>query len=239
MAKMTKREAMRLSNALAAQLERRLPFMKCEALLAHGLIPSLPPTIPTPPAWVLAACRIAEKSYRKEVVPDAGSEIGVRQVGALVGMGGTWKAFLSQPNDEALEKKFPELAAFRARFAKISDSSFKIADAIETNVPKAPLTAGELAAFNKGRAIGSEVIVDDSGELRDAGSIKEEVSYFLWLYWEQIQSLQSLADLMKFLREFYVEGLTQQNLEKICRELGLRLKARGRPKNLLLKKRSR
>jgi len=238
---MTKREAIRLANALTAQLERRKPMLGAESLLAYKMIPAFPPTIPTPPDWALAACRIVDASFAKELVPQPGNEIGAKELGAAVGMGATWKAFLAHPDEnlEALEKKIPELAGFRERIAILTEPSFKMTDAIEAGVPKLPIGAQEVAEFNKGRAVGAAAIVDDDGELRDIGTIKQEVSFYVWLYWEQIEKLRSLADLMKFLREFQVEGLTQQNLEKICRELGLRLKARGRPKNILPKKRSR
>jgi hypothetical protein len=149
-------------------------------------------------------------------------------------MAQTWDAVLtSLPTEEhKLEEKFPALAASRSQIRKLSAPSFKVVERLGKRMSRAAMKPVLRSAYIKGQREGSLQILDDDGNLAMEGSIRAEVCYMIWLYWPQIQFLDSLKDLAVFFREMRQDDVTKKNLEKVSREIGLKLKGKGRPKNL-------
>jgi len=231
--RMTKARALLLSRALTVKMEQRKDAQKVEILIAFGLLKSRR-KFSSPPGWALSAARIFSEEWAKLFRLQAGQENpDARQVGALVGMVKSWAASLSIPSEEIqkIEGKVPEFAAVRARLAKISETDVRLGNQVEEAAAKAPLSARERREYAQGQFAGASQVVDEKGELRDDSSGRKEICYFIWLYWDEIRFLRSMTDLMLFFSEFDGENISRKNLEKVCSEIGLKFKGRGRPRN--------
>lgn len=229
-------DAQRKAAALVAQLTRRKDAMKLEIAWSRNSARKMPPGFTSPPLWVIRAATCAASSWHRllEQHGPATGETTAGHLGVFVGAGSMFAAHLNCPDGEnaELEKTFPELAQYRAELSALLQPDFELSSKIETAIPSAAIPPTVLNQYRAGQASGAELVSLE----QPFQTIRSEVCYFLWLYWEQVHSLKSLSALMDFLTEFEVGGLTQKNLEKICRQIGLRLKNRGRPKNLLRSK---
>ena len=232
-ARITVDQATQLSGALAEKLAQRIGAIGIESAVAVGLCEP-PVGFARPPAWALAAARIASQSWATIMrTEDGPGPVGADQVGALVGMASTWGALLATPSPEIqeLEKQQPALSALRARFAEISRPQLALAEKIGELSAKAPFTSLERREFAQGQYVGASEVVDSTGELTDESTVRGDVCFYLWLFWPDLLIFESITDLQKFFDEFSPCDVTRKNLEKICGEIGLRFKGRGRPKN--------
>jgi hypothetical protein len=140
------------------------------------------------------------------------------------------------PELQQLETKSPVLSALRARVVEISQPQVALGEKLGESVAKAQLNSRESLDFAKGQYAGASEVVDSSGELREETEVRTVVCFFIWLYWQELRFFNSVTDLEKFFDEFLPGDVTRKNLEKICREIGLRFKSRGRPRNPTAKK---
>lgn len=230
---MTKERASLLSEVLMRKMAERIGMCGLESAIAEGLSKP-PPGFNLPPPWALKASRIVGANWAKLMrTEDGPGPAQPDQIGALVGLGRTWEAFLSVPTPEIqkLEKEMPALGQLRSLVSKLSQPHFALAGAFESAIATADLSSRDRRKFAAGQHAGSAGVVDEEGELHEEPVIREQVCFFVWLFWPDLSCLRSVTDLQKFLEEFAVDGLTRKNLEKICREIGLHFKGRGRPKN--------
>jgi len=227
--KLTTEKATQLGNALIAQLARRHGAMQIEAGFAQGLMewPS------KPPPWALAAARIVNKSVTEAFRPEAGATKATpAQIGVLVGLAKTWGGLTANPTPsiQKLEEKAPVLTDMRARLAEISEKNVALGQLAEAHMTKTSLSPSANLDYAKGRLVGVSEVVDDTGEVKGDDSVRATVCFFVWLYWPEVNLLKSVTDLQKFIDEFCPDEVTRKNLEKICREIGLKFRERGRPK---------
>lgn len=225
-------EAERLAGALMRQLRGRLAVMKIEAQTAFGHSP-LPKSVLLP-HWVTACIHIcftgtAELKLRKFSAKEL-----VEALGAANGMAKSWNAFLSSPSSEMsdLENRFPLVTEMRLQLQSISKPSLTAISRADRKIDSARLKPELWMAYLKGTGEGAAEVLDESGELVSDTTIRQDVCYLIWLYWPDIQRLNSVTDLEKFFRDMRQDDVTRKNLEKICREIRLKFKSRGRPKNL-------
>jgi hypothetical protein len=227
----TKVEAVRLGNALVAQIERRKAAMALEACCAQGVEISSKDFV-RPDDWVLNAARIAnENIVRAFRLQDVQAKDTASQVGVCIGLARTFGAILKghSTEEQNLEEKHPELTKIREKLDTISEAEMKLGSGLELQVAKENLSPIDQREYGKGRFDGSNLVVDETGGMRDDDTTRAEVCYFIWLYWPELRFLTSRAELLRFLKEFRVEGITMANLSKICREIRFHLKGPGRP----------
>lgn len=214
------------------QVTARIAVMKVEAASAMGM-PLLPKLV-VPPKWVCAAIRIIFTG--KPVLGSQKLSLAetVQGFGALSGMAKTWEAFLNSPTSEMteLEKKYSAATEMRLELKRLTTPSLKVTRRTHRAFEKAPLKPAIRAAYLKGQGEAAESLLDEAGELKDDSNIRSDVCYFIWLYWPEIRRLSSVRELEKFFAEMRQDTVTKKNLEKICREIGLKFKGKGRPKNL-------
>lgn len=162
--------------------------------------------------------------------PDA---IKAKQVGVLAGVAKTWRAFLEVPSPavQKEENEKPVLAEFKMRIIALAKSGFAQAnDFCDAFAAQETGGHGQLV-FAKAQAKGAAWVMNDSGDLRDNDSFREDVCFFIWMNWRELRFFRSMSDLKHALAELMATPVSVKNLEKICREIGLRFKGRGRPKN--------
>ena len=227
----SKDHAVQLSRALSEQLARRMPSMRLEIQYGLGMHIT-DKNFVKPKPWVLRASRIALADLNKlfgEVSLEALAT--PHQQGALVGLAKTFKAVLSGTGREEteLEKNHPEYAAFRTKIAAVVTPEIELGDRINENVAASNLPAEGELLYGKGRYEGSQMVVDKTGQYVENSSIRQYVCWFLWLYWPELRFVKSMPDLLVFLKDFQENDLTIENLTKICRDIDLRFKGRGRP----------
>jgi hypothetical protein len=220
---------------LTTKLKERLAAIEIEGEMAFGRRP-LPTGNDCPPPWALAAARIAIEAItgiQPPVNKEASGAEKVSQAGFLVGMARTLGSFLSKPEPafQKEEKKDPRLTRLRLRIADMAQPHLELASGVERSVSKAELGCREQVAFIKAQDRGAAKIADEAGEPIDNTSIRAEMCFFIWLYWQDLRFIGSIAELRRFLAEVAPATVTGKNLEKICREIGLSFKGRGRPKN--------
>lgn len=225
-----------LSDALVRQLSLRTRAMSMEAMWAFGL-PSAEVFLP-PPAWVASAIRIYCTGHASLVAPNSVNSVeSVQALGSLMGMAKMWDAVLHTPPAEiaGMEAQYVKLPKFRAALEKLSSPSIrKIANA-ERKVDRVPLKPELQLAYLGGKQAGAASILNKDGTMNDDIEIGPTICYFLWVYWPDIRHLSTTSQLLEFFHQMRQDDVTQKNLEKICREIGLKFKGRGRPKNLFKK----
>jgi hypothetical protein len=229
--RITKKEAEQLSRVLVDKLAQRVSLLSWESAIAVGLV-AIPPSVVYPPPWALGAAKIASAWLAKlfDAKPGQGAA-RPDQLGALVGLAETWEAFLKTPSPEtiALEKKSDAVALLRKRVAEIAAPDIAFAKKLGTKTKDSPATGLAKLQFAKGQLLGSAAILNEAGELKSESSTRDEICFFIWLYWPDLGALESIADLQKFFDE-YKTPVSRKNLEKVCAEIGLRFRGRGRPK---------
>lgn len=230
---MAETQAALLFSALMRKLAERTGSVGAESVLAEGLAKPKPGT-KTPPRWALNAAKVVAAGWSKLLGPAKGGEApSPRQVGVLLGQAAAWQSYLSvpSPTQNKIEAKSPALGKLRQVATLLAQPQLDVAEAFEARMAEANLNARDLRQLTVGQHAGAAAVVDEAGELHAETTVRSQVCLFVWLYWKDLSALRSLSDLQKFLEEFQVEGLTRKNLEKVCAEIGLRFKGRGRPKN--------
>jgi len=143
-----------------------------------------------------------------------------------------WKSVLASPTEDLteLEKIGPALTEMRQTVLKLCGPNFRKIEKAARKIDRALLKPELRLALVNGEQAGAGVILKKDGSYNDDTTVGRATCFFLWLYWPQIKMLQSTRDLELFLQEMRQDDLTRKNLEKICREIGLKFRARGRPK---------
>jgi hypothetical protein len=160
-------------------------------------------------------------------------------LGGMMGMSKMWGAVLATPPPDVaeLEKRFGKLTELRGQLGNMTSPLVRKIAQAEKRVDRVAMKPELQLAYLSGKSEGASSLLNEDGTMNDESAIRSEVCFFLWLYWSEIQRLSTANQLMTFFQQMRQEGVTKKNLEKVCREIGLSFKRRGRPKNLLLKRR--
>lgn len=211
--------------------------MKIEASSALGA--PLLPILGVPSPSLAAAIRIIYTGKPDCSVEKLSCADVFGAFGALSGMAKTWEAFVNSPSAETikLEEQIPVAGQMRTQLKQMTKPSVAVIRRLDRNFEKAHLKPAFRAAYMKGQGDAADGMLDETGELRDGSSIRSDICYFIWVYWPEIRLLNSVAQLEKFFADMRQDGVTKKNLEKVCREIGLKFTGRGRPKNLFKRKR--
>ena len=232
--RLTKNEAVRLSTSLVRQIKHRYPALAAEALWAFGF--KAPKTALAPPVWLGNTIRVVFTGNTKLHPQKVAAADLVSGFGASAGMSRMWKAVLVQPPKDVadLETRFPEMVEMRNMIGALCSSAFRTIERADRKLKKASFNPSLQLAYIEGERVGAGSILRPDGTLNDDTSIRGDVCYFLWLYWPQNELLSSISDLEKFFAEMRQDSLSRKHLEKICRDVGLKFKNRGRPKKTYL-----
>lgn len=231
-AKQAKRaEATKATRAMLNQLSARKADLGAELATACGMSFSAE-TEKTLPAWVRKAIRLFASG-------DATfSEDPAHSLGAFLGVAAASEAALGDPSETVAAdvRRIPQLGAFLQSMRLLLQSSWQLAGNIQRAVQNQSMTAKECKSVFMGQAAGADSVLDDNGELDDKRTIKGRICLWLWLYWKEIQRLDSSSELRAFLLSLGQDDVSEKNLQKICVEVGLKFRACGRPKKIPTKR---
>lgn len=220
-------------------MERRIPDLEREYRVAFGLKAGTKTSRrKLPPAWALAALKrfFGGKGFLGllgAAGPDE-SRWSLQQWGRFSAISGLWGAALSGGTEESavLEKKHPKLGEFRKAISAAvqprveliqRDVFSKLASGGE------PLTVKSIVDFSKGQHEGTVGAVDVDGEPRDDFPTTQVICFYLWLFAPEIARLENLSQVKKFFESLHEWSVTQELLEKVARDIKLKLKGRGAP----------
>lgn len=233
--RITEQEACEFATALHNQLKRRLPRLEREVALALRENPKVEDPETLPP-WGVAVIRQLFSprgmfALAGMIGPDEKSW-NAEKWGMVKGAVASWAALLqdSTPETAKLGDRFPVLNNIRREVGEgIKPAVARVnaaADAAQHKME--PMTAKNLADHFRGLQEGSEKAVTPEGEFREPDTATQVAYLFLWLYLPEIPQLESITQLHQFFADIGHDQISRKLLEKICAEIGLKLRKRGR-----------
>ena len=215
------------TRALVRQITRRRPELGEELMMATGM----KPVGSTTPEWLIKTIRVlVTGGADKPVVKANAPAEAVAAFGTLVGVAETFEGALTHPEGTASElaARLPQFQGFLSELHRLlqPDAAMlaKVGESIRSNLKK----ASDRRSYRVGQGIGAS-IVDEHGELVDDSSSRQDICFLLWLYAPDLGALASIRELHQFISTVSPDQITTKNLEKICREIGLKFRRRGRP----------
>ncbi len=167
-----------------------------------------------------------------------GSEWTLSDVGVMKGVSASVSTLfaLGSPSLVRDEKSYPALKKYRSQvLLKTKDA---IAGQIKASKPKKNDSlpkikdTKELLDFEKGRAKGMHLVLDQDGEQNEP-PLTAQICLQLWFFWPTLPVTADDFTIRK-LREWFSKALfldvDQKLLEKVCNDIGLRRLKKGRPK---------
>lgn len=195
----------------------------CGARIAQGL--------PTPPPWVRYAIRRVwgipdKKAHAGSFTPEQIAEL----FGLARGLIPASQAALKQPIDDDDPELAGKLERFRKEAVGVTTPQWKGLRKALAAFPESKFHGSiqEVVAFHRGQHIAAEFVAAASDHKAENDSLTEELLWFLWLFWPEVETAKSIAELHQWLSRLRFVACSQKLLEKICTQIGLRPSARGR-----------
>jgi len=171
--------------------------------------------------------------------------------GKLFGIIFASASFFESPAEKTVEdeKQLPQLRALREGIA--TKAGELIAHQFRRKKKKSPATRrrkGRRKLAKKETTLNSRVMVqielgynegvrrvlDERGELVWDEQITYEICYAMWLFWPELKHFSKVREMHTWLMELTREKFSIKLVEKICREIGLKLRGRGNPAKVIL-----
>ncbi len=189
---------------------------------------------PEPPEWVRRTirCFLGAPAVAPKDQPPPKLEDLVAALGMAKGMAAGGRVWANEPLDTtgiredlqpaAVELKQKVLRVIQPQIQKVDDAVAKIpSTVIEKNHET-------LAAFTRGQSEGVEAI----SEQEDEGTITQQLLWFLWMFWPEIQTAKNVRELHEWIGHVGLVQCSMKLVEKVCGRVGLRPSQRGRKKRI-------
>lgn len=219
---------------LLGRLPLRLPSLQREFEWACGA--PMAPGLTVPPPWVRYAIRriwgiTDEKAHSKKFT----REEVASAFGFAHGLLPASLAALNQPIEESDPKLAAKLERFRKSTVNTTSPQWEGLSKVLAAVPDSRFHGSleEVAAFHRGQQAASEFVVTASDRSSENESLTDELLWFLWLFWPEVETAKSIAEIHQWLSRLRFVACSQKLLEKICTQIGLRPSARGRKRQKL------
>ena len=221
---------MRIPQLLAERMPSRLREFPAEAKWAFGSASY--PKETKPPEWLrkVIRCFYGLPPVQPKDAPKITEKQLVEFIGATKGISDAGRVWAQQPVDPAEFR--PEFLAVAIELKqKLSDVFQPHIQDIEKAHAALPQKIYEkdvetFAAYTKAKSDGVASIFQDD----DQGTITEELLWFFWMMWPELEAKKSVTELYAWIQHLGFTHCSQKLLEKICAKVGYRRAPRGRPK---------
>lgn len=166
--------------------------------------------------------------------------------GKILGILSGYATFLASPPEETLreEKEFPPFRTLREGIAEKAESLMpRLIKRKKIRIPvgarrrkkakadKGPLTLNskQKVQFEFGYNEGLRRALDEHGQPVIEEQLTYDLCYVMWLFWPEVKDLSKVRELHTWLSELTRKQFSVKLVEKICREIGLTFRPRGKP----------
>ena len=219
---------------LARRGPERIAELGNEAQWALGL--TISPTFHPPPEWVRKLIReIYGANGAKRKLTEAEALVVVARVAgasSALAHGARLLFAESKSGDEdggsASEKQFKSSvrAAIQPAIENVESALTKLSPDIYKGNPDT------FAAYTDAQAkVANEMAAESRDEL-PVDSLTEEVQHFLWTFWPEANTANSVHALYEWMMSMRIIHCSEKLLEKICGQIGFRASKRGRRKRI-------
>ena len=197
----------------------------------------MPEGLPSPPQWVRKAilCLWGVSGNRTASRPITSEDIA-HLMGMLRGLQSAGEIALRTPLSMAGASRTAakKAAQLQQQIATALQPTWDTAKRIHEAIPEERYkqTLSEISAAHSGQKEASDFVCEAVKLDSPSESITDEILFFLWVCWPEVETAKSVAELHGWLTRIQYVFCSQKLLEKICTKIGFRKTKRGRKKRI-------